>query len=177
MNPFQRSGRGRAPRTAGCGGGYAAAAALAAVVLFVCFPVGRAQGRHVAPILVRIEGFVGAEPANLRPLVSWRVSDRRDTYDLHVTRLQVMSGNVANFNIISRLRPYRTAFSLAGDRQALETFAATPAGQQIAITGYLRIDRAARILMVNRVEPLGAPAPAVPAGATTPAEGTTPSPP
>jgi hypothetical protein len=152
-----------------------AAAAVLATLLLVCCQVGRAQGRHVAPILVRIEGFVGAKPEGLRPRVNWRVSSGRNTYELHVTRLQVMSGNVADFNIITHLRPYRTAFSLAGDRQALEAFGATPAGQQIAITGYLRIDRAARILMVSRVERLGAAATAGPTA--PPAAGSTPSPP
>jgi hypothetical protein len=111
-----------------------------------------APRRARAPVSVRIEGYVGAKPSGVRLLASWKVNRGRDVYQLHVTKLQVLSGDTAYFNIISRLEPYPVAFALAGDSAALATFATTPPDHKIAIKGYLRLDVGTRILMVSTVE-------------------------
>jgi len=136
-----------------------AALLSAALLVLAARHDARAEQGVAYPLSVRIEGFVGAKPQDLKPLVSWQVGRGRTVYQLHVTVLRVLSGQAAYFNIISRLEPYRPAFWLAGDRKALAAFASTPAGQPIAIMGYLRLDRTTRVLMLSTVEPLPAPSP------------------
>jgi hypothetical protein len=124
----------------------------------------RAQPRRSlsGPFLVRIEGVLGAKPPGPLPLASWQVARGRELYDLHVSKLQVLSGNIAYFNIVSRLDPYRPAFSIAGDDKAIQAFVSAPTGQPLVIMGYLRIDPAARVLMLSSVEAVTAtPVPTV----------------
>ena len=135
------------------------AAALAVLALAAPGQVA-AQIRTDQIYMLRIEGFVGAKPAGLRPLVSWVVRHQRTRYDLHVTRLQVLSGNTAYFNIITFLRPYTPAFRLAGDSKALAAFADVPPNQPIVMIGSMRFSRSISVFMLGTVEPLAQPSPA-----------------
>jgi len=138
-----------------------AKAAAALAVLAVVAAPGRlsAQVRVDQLYVLRIEGYVGAKPDGLRPLVSWVVSRQQTKYDLHVTKLQVLSGNTAYFNIITFLRPYTPAFRLAGDSQALAAFADVPRDQPIAMIGSMRFSRSISVFMLSTVEPLAQPSP------------------
>jgi len=138
-----------------------AKAAAALAVLAVVAAPGRlsAQIKVDQLYVLRIEGYVGAKPAGLHPQVSWVVSYQRDKYDLHVTKLQVLSGNTAYFNIITFLRPYTPAFRLAGDSQALAAFAATPPNQPIVMVGSMRFSHTISVFMLGTVEPLAHPSP------------------
>ena len=135
------------------------AAALAVLALAAPGQVA-AQIRTDQIYMLRIEGFVGAKPAGPRPLVSWVVTHQQTKYDLHVTKLQVLSGNTAYFNIITFLRPYTPAFRLAGDSKALAAFADVPPNQPIVMIGSMRFSRSISVFMLGTVEPLAQPTPA-----------------
>ena len=136
------------------------AAALALLVACAAPDRAAAQVRTDQIYMLRIEGFVGAKPAGLHPLVSWVVTHQQTKYDLHVTKLQVLSGNTAYFNIITFLRPYTPAFRLAGDSNALAAFADVPPKQPIVMIGSMRFSRSISVFMLGTVEPLAQPSPA-----------------
>lgn len=111
---------------------------------------------------VRIEGYIGRAPAEVPAEVVWTVSLGGRSYDLHVSRLQVLTGNIAYYDIIRALRPYRPAFTLAGPDDQLGLLAGAPAGQKVGVVGVLRFGGGARHLLVNRVELVGEPTPVAP---------------
>ena len=137
-----------------------AAAAAVAVVLLIGITAHAQLRRPLSgPQLVRIEVVLGAKPPGPLPLTSWKVSYRDDLYDLHVSKLRVLDGNVAYFNIVDRLEPYWPSFSIAGDETAIQAFINAPHGEPLVILGYLRIDPAARVLMLSSVA-IASPTPA-----------------
>lgn len=114
---------------------------------------------------VRIEGYVGSAPADTPVEVSWTLTLKGDPYELHVTKLQVLTGKIAYYDIITALKPYRPALTIAGDDADLDRFATAPADEKIAVMGFLQFVGGARYLMVSGVEYLGKPTPAPTAGA------------
>lgn len=123
-------------------------------------PLAEAQRRSLGqPILVRITGYLG--PKRDKPILvtSWKVNRDRVIYDWHAVKLDVLSGNTAYFNIVTQLDFYSPAFSIAGDDKAVAAFLATPPGEMVVVIGYLRVDAALRVLMLDTVEPLPATTP------------------
>lgn len=118
-----------------------------------------AQTAAPASILVRIEGYVGAQSPAANLLAKWRVNRDRDVYDLQVTQLLVLTGDAKPADIINALRPLSPAFSLAGNPKVLQLFTDAPANRKMAITGYLRIEPPIRELVLSKVEPMNAPTP------------------
>jgi hypothetical protein len=111
------------------------------------------------PVLVRITGYLGPKREPPLLVTSWKVNRGRDVFDWRVVKLDVLSGNTAWFNIVSVLDFYSPAFSIAGDKEAVDAFVATPPGEMVAAIGYLRVHAATRILMLDTVEPLPATTP------------------
>jgi hypothetical protein len=133
------------------------ARAAAASVLMALASATSAQLVAPRSTLVRIEGYVGAKPQDPSLLVSWRINRDRDVYDLHVTQLFVLNGTLKPEQIIVGLRPYSPALSLTGNLPALDAFINAPAGQKVAITGYLHIEPPVRELILSTVAPMPAP--------------------
>ena len=131
-----------------------AAAACALVAL-----ASATSAQLVAPpsTLVRIEGYVGAKPQEPNLVVSWRINRGRDVYDLHVTQLLVLNGTLRPEQIIVGLRPYSPALSFTGNLEALDAFVNAPAGQKLAIIGYLHIEPPVRELILSTVQPMPVP--------------------
>jgi hypothetical protein len=127
---------------------------LAAALLLQCgASAAHGQRRGVSgPYLVRITGYLGPKLERPILLTSWKVNRGRDIYDLRVIKLDVLTGNIAYFNIVNALEPYSPAFEIAGDDKGVAEFVATPAGQPMVIIGSLRINPAARILMISTAE-------------------------
>ena len=115
----------------------------------------------VRPIHVRVTTYVGAQPAGSRPDFDWVVAYGGKRYELQVLNLVVLDGAVLPLDIDAAVRPYRVKFQLAGDKTALQRFAATPPNQQIVILGYLRIDASGRWFMLDTVDPGVTPTPSV----------------
>jgi hypothetical protein len=142
-------------------GGRSLCSALA--VLLLLAGAAPAQGRRfsLTPIFIRITGYLG--PKKERPilLTSWKINRGRTVYHLHVIKLEVLSGNIAYFNIVEQLEPYDPAFSFGGDNRAVEAFERAPPGETLVIMGYLRLDASIRTFMMDTVAPLavGSPTP------------------
>jgi len=133
---------------------------LVAVALFVApaVPVqARPLGRQV--YTVRIEGYVGTKPASTPLEVSWTVSLKGESYKLFVTKMKVLTGSVAYYDIIQALEPYQTALTIVGDDDQLDLFATAPAAQEISVTGVLQFTGSAHYLMVSKVDYIGPPPP------------------
>jgi len=136
---------------------------LAAVALLAATAVS-AQARPVGrqAYTVQIDGYVGTKPTSTPLEVSWTVSLKGEPYKLFVTKMKVLTGNTAYYNIIQALEPYQTAMTLVGDDDQLDLFATAPAQQQISVTGVLQFTGSAHYLMISKVDYIGSP----PAGAT-----------
>jgi hypothetical protein len=130
------------------------------VVVFAALPLLQASAPAVhaqrrmlgGPYMVRITAYLGAKLDRPVLLTSWKVNRVRDIYDLRVVKLDVLTGNVAYFNIVNQLEPYSPAFAIGGDNEAVNAFINTPPGEPIVIIGSLRINSADRILMLSTVE-------------------------
>ena len=137
-------------------GGYLRCLLAAALMVQCSASAAHGQRRSLSgPYLVRITGYLGPKLERPILLTSWKVNRGRDIYDLRVTKLDVLTGNIAYFNIVTALEPYSPAFEIAGDDTGVAEFVATPPGQTMVIIGSLRINPAARILMISTVERSG----------------------
>jgi hypothetical protein len=110
---------------------------------------------------VRLDGYVGTKPDTTPVEVNWTVSLKGEPYQLFVTKLQVLSGDLAYYDIINALEPYKTALTIAGDDVQLDMFATAPAQQKISVMGFLQFGGGARYLMVSKVDYVESP-PAAP---------------
>ena len=121
-----------------------------------------ARLRSVRPISVRIVAYIGAKVEGTRPDFDWPVTCRGKRYELYVLNLQVVNGGVSPLAIDSALSPYSIKFNVTGNSAVLQRFLSAPPRQQVLITGYLRLDRAGRYLMLDTVESayLATPTPA-----------------
>jgi len=129
---------------------------VALLGLLLCSGAQPAQARRngLTPLMVRVTGYLGEKRDKPILLTSWKVNRGRDVYRWHVIKLDVLSGNIAYFNIVSQLEPYDPAFSIAGDTKGINDFINTPPGETIVVIGYLRLEAAIRTLMIDTVRPL-----------------------
>lgn len=130
-------------------------------ILAVLWPVAVAQGQRlgVAPITLRIEGFVGPKPAGLVTQATWVVRVQKKKYTLQVTRLDVLTGNTAYFDVIAALEPYPYAFTFYGDGQTLRMLTQASADQKIAIIGNAQMAQLPGVLLISSIEAVAAPTP------------------
>jgi len=134
--------------------------AVACLLLLVTAGATAARVRRVRPIQVRMVVYVGEKVEGTRPDFNWLVTCRGKRYELHVLKLDVLSGGVTPLDIDSAVAMYTVKFQIAGDKQALEHFAAAPPRQQVLMTGFMRLDAAARFIMLDTVDVGTMPAPA-----------------
>jgi hypothetical protein len=130
---------------------------VVALLALLCFSgVQPAQARRdgLTPIVIRVTGYLGEKRDTPILLTSWKVNRGRSVYHWHVIKLEVLSGNIAYFNIVSQLEPYDPAFSIAGDTKGINAFINTPPGETIVVIGYLRLEAAIRTLMIDTVTTL-----------------------
>src|SRR5262245_63837659 len=123
--------------------------ALLGLLLISGSQPAQARRTGLTPIMIRVTGYLGDKREDKGILLtSWKVNRGRDVYHWHVTKLDVLTGNIAYFNIVSQLEPYDPAFSIAGDNKGIKAFISTPPGETIVVIGYLRLEAAIRTLMI-----------------------------
>lgn len=126
--------------------------ALLALLLFSGAQPAQARRNGLTPLMIRVTGYLGDKRDDKGILLtSWKVNRGRDVYHWRVIKLDVLSGNLAYFNIVSQLEPYDPAFSLAGDNKGIKEFINAPPGETIVVIGYLRLEAAIRTLMIDTV--------------------------
>ena len=116
----------------------------------------RSAPRDLEPYSVRLDGYVGTKPESAPVEATWTVSLKGEPLKLFVTRLEVLRGNVAYYELIQSLEPYRTALTIAGEDDQLDLFATAPADQKISVIGFMQFSGGARYLMVSQVDYVGA---------------------
>src|SRR5258706_11902620 len=120
--------------------------ALVVLVLIVVTAAGaRANGdRLSSPVLLRIEGHVGAPRSGDRGLadLTWRRGDT--TMRFQVGEIWVLSGDLVGLDVLHEVEPYTPSLSVAGPAPLLDRLAAASPDEPLEISGYFR--RGARIL-------------------------------
>lgn len=131
------------------------------VLALQLWPVALAHGQRfgAAPITLRIEGFVGAAPPGLVTQATWVMRVQEKKYTLQVTRLEVLTGNTAYFDVIAALAPYPYAFTVYGDEPTLRLLTQTSPDQKLAIIGNAQMGQLPGQLLLSSVELLAAPTP------------------
>ncbi len=134
--------------------------ALACLLLLVTATAVDARMRRPRPIQVRMVAYVGEKVEGTRPDFTWVVSYRGKRYTLYVLELDVLSGTITPLDIDAAVRMYPVQFQIAGNKPALERFVAAPPRQQVLMRGFMRLDTAARFLMLDTVDAAYLPTPA-----------------
>jgi hypothetical protein len=121
------------------------------------------------PISMRIEGYVGSKPEGVSTQATWRLRVHgKDDLVLHVTLLQVLTGDVAYFDVISALEFYPYAFAVYGPEESMQVLTQAAAGQKIGLLGTAQMSQLPGTLMLSSAELVMAPTPAPPAGTPSP---------
>lgn len=108
-------------------------------------------------ISVRVDGYVTSKPEEVPVEVDWTVRLKGEEYHLFVSKLQVLTGNVAYYDLITALKPYHPALTITGDDEQLDRFATAPRGQKVSVIAYMQFAEGSRYLMVSNVEYVGEP--------------------
>lgn len=135
------------------------AALLSQACLWVCPLAGQARPLAVAPVTVRMEGFVGRQPEGTPLEATWQLRVGKQKVDLYVTKLQILTGNLSPSNLTQALQPYRPALTIAARQADQDLILKAPPDQRIAISGMLDFGGGARTLMPSAVEYLAPTAP------------------
>jgi len=121
------------------------------------------------PISMRIEGYVGSKPEGVSTQTTWRLRVHgQDDLVLHVTLLQVLTGDVAYFDVISALAFYPYAFAVYGPEESIRVLTEAAAGQKIGLLGTAQMSQLPGTLMLGFAELVPAPTPAPPAATPAP---------
>ena len=110
-------------------------------VLLALSAVPPAQARRVrrSPILAQIDCHIGAKPEVGTVLATWNVRVKKQVVTMYVTRLQVLNGNVAYYNIISAFEPYRVPFTIMGEAATLDRIVEAHKDQQLRMQGSFQL--------------------------------------
>jgi hypothetical protein len=136
-------------------------ALLACLVALLTAHIAQARPlRRVVPIRVRMWTYVGEKPPDARPEFSWYVGFERKRYQLHITKMIVLTGSTMPLSIDSAVSMYPVQFQLIGEKTAVQHFLSTPPGELVQISGYLRIDGISRYFMLDHVTPAPTATPA-----------------
>ncbi len=133
---------------------------VACVLLLVAAAADAARVRRIAPIHVRIVAYINEPVEGTRPDFTWLVTFKGKRYTLYVLNLVVLGGRATPLDIDAAVAPYSVKFQVAGDKKALDHLVAAPPRQQVLMMGYVRLDAAARFLMLDTVDAAYLPTPA-----------------
>ncbi len=134
-------------------------AVFACALVLLTAQVAQARARPAVPVRVRMVVFVGEKVEGTRPDFTWTVSYRGKRYTLYVLNLLVLNGSLTPLDIDAAVSLYQIQFQLAGDKKALQKFLAAPPRQQVLIFALIRLNPAARFLMLDTVEVVQLPTP------------------
>ena len=137
------------------------------IALWLCLITALATAAHAAagdnlrvfPIVMRVDGYVGEKPEQVKSLARWVVAVGDKQFVLHVTKLQPIGTDVAYWTILNALEPLPVTVTLYGDSQLIEQFSQTPSGRPIAITGNFEAGPGPVTLMLRAIDPLPIPSP------------------
>jgi hypothetical protein len=103
------------------------------------------------PILLRIEGHVGAPRQGDRTLASLNLRRGNAKIPLTITEIWVLSGDAAGIDVLNEVEQYDPAMSVDGPKEVLVRLAAAKPEEPLELIGYFRSGQ--RILMLSSVGP------------------------
>ena len=103
------------------------------------------------PILLRIEGHVGAPREGDQALASLNLRRRNTKIPLTVIEIWVLSGDALGMDVLSEVEQYDPAMSVDGPKEVLAHLAAAKPDEPLELLGYFRSGQ--RILMLSSVGP------------------------
>ena len=123
---------------------------LIGVLVFVLAFSAHAD-RAAKPVLIRIQGHVGAPRPEDRKIAELKLRDGNKTIDLTVAEIWVLSGNAVGVDILHEVEQYDPNMTVSGPSDVLGRLANASPDQRLDVTGYYR--RGQRMLMLSGVEP------------------------
>lgn len=120
-----------------------------ALVLGVAAPAPAMLPRR--PILLRIEGHVGAPREGDRTLASLNLRRGKAKIPLTVTEIWVLSGDAVGMDVLAEVEQYDPAMSVDGPKDVLARLAAAKPEEPLELLGYFRSGQ--RMLMLSSVGP------------------------
>lgn len=144
----------------------------------VAAPAHAGAGNVIAfPIMVRVEGYVGAKPEAQRSLARWVIAIDDQRFVFYVSTLKPMGTDIQFWSILNALEPLPVTARMYGEPQLIEQFTTAPPGQPIAIIANFIPGAGPANLLVQSIEPLPQPASSTTPSAApvmAPTEGSTP---
>jgi len=123
-----------------------------AVLLAPTVGDARPLGSGTRPLLLRIEGHVGAPREGDRRIAELTMRRRDAIITCQVDEIWVLSGDAVGLDVLHEVEPYEPNMSVSGPPPVVDALAQADPAQPLAVIGFFRGGQ--RILELSSVEPL-----------------------
>ena len=123
-----------------------------AVLLTPAIGDARPLGAGTRPLLLRIEGHVGAPREGDRRIAELTMRRRDAIITCQVDEIWVLSGDAVGLDVLHEVEPYEPNMSVSGPPSVVDALAQADPAQPLAVIGFFRGGQ--RILELSSVEPL-----------------------
>ena len=104
------------------------------------------------PLVLRIQGHVGAARDGDRRIAELTLRRDREMITFQVDEIWVLSGDAMGLDVLHAVEPYTPSMSVSGPRSVVDKLANASPDEQIELTGYFRGGQ--RLLGLSSVEPV-----------------------
>jgi len=109
-------------------------------------------GAGTRPLLLRIEGHVGAPREGDRKIADLTMRRGDAIITFQVDEIWVLSGDAVGLDVLHEVEPYNPNMQVTGPRPVVDRLAQADPAQPLAVIGFFRGGQ--RILELSSVEPL-----------------------
>lgn len=122
-----------------------------AVLLTPAIGDARPLGAGTRPLLLRIEGHVGAPREGDRKIADLTMRRGDAIITFQVDEIWVLSGDAVGLDVLHEVEPYKPNMQVTGPRPVVDRLAQADPAQPLAVIGFFRGGQ--RILELSSVEP------------------------
>jgi hypothetical protein len=119
-------------------------------VLLAVVTVAHAAGLARRPILLRIQGHVGAPREGDRKIAELTMRQGERVIDYTVEEIWVLSGDAVGTDVLHEVEQYKPSLTVSGPKEVLGRLTAASPEDPLEIVGYYR--RGQRMLMLSSVD-------------------------
>jgi len=119
-------------------------------VLLAVVTVAHGTGLARRPILLRIQGHVGAPREGDRKIAELTMRQGERVIDYTVEEIWVLSGDAAGTDVLHEVEQYKPSLTVSGPKEVLGRLTAASPEDPLEIVGYYR--RGQRMLMLSSVD-------------------------
>ncbi|HUI26074.1 MAG TPA: hypothetical protein VL403_08300 [Candidatus Kryptonia bacterium] len=116
--------------------------------------------RVATPLLLHLEGYVGAAPAGFSREAHLIMQYQGKDYEFDLMKMLVVTGDRSYAQVLQDVTPYRVNFILRGTMLSLAPLIGATAGQKLAIAARYRTGT--RDLLIDAITPVSDPTPTPP---------------